>query len=270
MIGGARRSVPTLVVTVGGLVFLYAPLALVVLFSFHASSSLTFPFEGFSTRWYREVLASPEFRSAAVNSLLVAVAVSVCTLVLGTAASYGLTRAPRRLRRALTLLFFLPVTIPGLFLGLALLVLFNRLHLTLSLVTVATAHWVYVLPYFVLVAQQAFASLDPDMEELARDLGASSWRTFRRVTLPQIWPLLLGATALAFALSFDEFIITFFVIGPDATLPLYVWSALRRSVDPSINVVSTLLLAISLGLWVLAFAVMVRREATRRAAVEAA
>jgi spermidine/putrescine transport system permease protein len=166
-------------------------------------------------------------------------------------------------------LFFLPITLPGLFLGLSLLVMFNRIHLTLSLYTVGAAHWIYVLPYFVLIALQAFASMDPEMEEVARDLGASSWRIFWGVTIPQIWPLLLGATALAFALSFDEFIITFFVIGPDGTLPLYIWSALRRSVDPSINVVSTLLLALSLVLWVIAFVTMVRRESHRRVAVEA-
>jgi ABC-type spermidine/putrescine transport system permease subunit II len=241
-----------------------------VLFSFHSTPALSFPFEGFSLRWYDEVLGTEQFRQATINSLVVAVSVGLTTLVLGTAAAHAVTRVPRRLRRVVTLLLFLPVAVPGLFLGLALLILFNRVGATPSLVTVAMAHWVYVLPYFMLIALQAFASLDPDVEELARDLGASSWQIFWKVTLPQIWPLLAGAAMLAFVLSFDEFIITFFVIGPDPTLPLFVWSSLRRSVDPSINVISTLLLAVSLGIWVITLLLVLRREAARKVAVNLA
>ena len=120
------------------------------------------------------------------------------------------------------------------------------------------------------MARAALDRLDPALEEAAADLGASPVKVFRRVTLPQIWPILVGATCLAFALSFDEFIITFFVIGSDATLPLFIWSRLRRTIDPSINVISTALLAITLGLWVIAFLLTLRAERRRARTTDSA
>jgi ABC-type spermidine/putrescine transport system permease subunit II len=262
------RSPVSATVTILALVFLFVPLALMVLFSFHKTGGLTFPFEGFSLRWYEEVFASPGFRSALKNSAIVATCVAAVTLVLGTAAAYGLTRMPGKLRLPLAFLFFLPITLPGLFLGISMLVYFARIDLTLSLATVVIAHFVYVIPYYLLIATAALERLDPALEESAADLGASPWLAFRRVTLPQVWPILAGATVLAFALSFDEFIITFFVIGSDSTLPMYIFSGLRRTVDPSINTISTLLLAVTLVLWVIAFAFTVRAARNRRRSID--
>jgi ABC-type spermidine/putrescine transport system permease subunit II len=238
----SRRSIPTLIATIAALVFLFVPLATVVLFSFHSTASLSFPFEGFSLRWYDKVLGSAEFRAAARNSFFVALAACLITLVVGTLTAYGLARTASRARTALTVLFFLPVMLPGLFVGLALLVYFSELKVPLSLGTVLIAHCIFVFPFFLLIARAALDRIDPALEEAAADLGASQQMIFRRVTLPQVWPVLAGAAALVFALSFDEFIITFFVVGPDSTLPLYVWSSLRRNTDPSINTISTLLL----------------------------
>jgi spermidine/putrescine transport system permease protein len=259
------RSRPALAITIAALLFLYVPLLVVVLFSFHETGSLSLPFTGFSTRWYRFVLSDPGFRAALVNSLIVASCTAAVTLLLGTLASFGVARTRSRLRGPLALLFFLPITLPGLFIGLALLVFFVRTDIKLSLTTVVIAHTVYVFPYFLLIATAALERLDPALDEAAADLGAGGWLRFWRVTMPQIWPLLVGATCLAFALSFDEFVITFFVIGPDGTLPLYIWSQLRRTVDPSINVVSTLLMTVTLVLWLVAF-LFALRAARRRAA----
>jgi spermidine/putrescine transport system permease protein len=261
---GTRRSPITGAFTVAGLVFLWAPLLLVFLFSFHSTGSLTFPFEGFSTRWYDEVFSSGVIRSAAENSLIVATSTALLTLLLGTLAAYGLTRSSSRLRGPLSLLFFLPITLPGLFVGVALLVAFTRVEFSLSLLTVTIAHLVYVFPFFFLVARAALERLDPALEETAADLGASRWTVFRRVTLPQVWPVLVGAACLAFALSFDEFVITFFVIGPDSTLPMYIWSSLRRTIDPSINAISSLLLAFTMLLFVVTFLLTVWSERRRR------
>jgi spermidine/putrescine transport system permease protein len=261
---GTRRSPATGVFTIAGLVFLWAPLLLVALFSFHSTGSLTFPFEGFSTRWYDEVFSNDVIRTAAQNSLVVATSTALITALLGTLAAYGLTRTSSRLRGPLSLLFFLPITLPGLFIGIALLVAFSRVEWTLSLVTVTIAHLVYVFPFFFLVARAALERLDPALEETAQDLGAGRWTVFRRVTLPQVWPVLVGASCLAFALSFDEFVITFFVIGPDSTLPLYIWSGLRRTIDPSINAISTLLLAFTILLFVITFALTTWSERRRR------
>lgn len=266
MTDAQQRSPFSAAITVVSLLFLFVPLAVVVLFSFHETGALSFPFTGFSLRWYREVFSSFEFRDALKNSAIVASVTAAATLVLGTMAAYGLTRMSKRLRAPLALLFFLPITLPGLFVGIAMLVFFVRIELELSLVTVVIAHLVYVFPYFILIAGAALGRLDVALEETAADLGASPWKVFRRVTLPQVWPILAGATVLAFALSFDEFIITFFVIGTDATLPLFIWSSLRRTIDPSINTVSTLLMLMTLLLWVAAFLFTLRAERTRQRA----
>ncbi len=261
---GTRRSPATGVFTIAGLVFLWAPLLLVALFSFHSTGSLTFPFEGFSTRWYDEVFSNEVISTAAKNSLIVATSTALITVLLGTLAAYGLTRTSSRMRGPLSLLFFLPITLPGLFIGIALLVSFSRVEWSLSLVTVTIAHLVYVFPFFFLVARAALERLDPALEETAADLGAGRWTVFRRVTLPQVWPVLVGAAGLAFALSFDEFVITFFVIGPDSTLPLYIWSSLRRTIDPSVNAISTLLLAFTMLLFVVTFLLTTWGERRRR------
>jgi spermidine/putrescine transport system permease protein len=260
----SRRSPITGALTVAGLVFLWAPLLIVFLFSLHSTGSLTFPFQGFSTRWYDQVFSSDEIRTAARNSLTVAASTAIVTLILGTLAAYGLTRSSSRLRGPLSLLFFLPITLPGLFIGVALLVAFTRVEFSLSLLTVTIAHLVYVFPFFFLVARAALERLDPALEETAADLGANRWTVFRRVTLPQVWPVLVGAACLAFALSFDEFVITFFVIGPDSTLPMYIWSSLRRTIDPSINAISSLLLAFTMLLFVVTFLLTVWSERRRR------
>jgi spermidine/putrescine transport system permease protein len=255
-------------VTVAGMLFLWLPLLVVVLFSLHTTASLSFPFDGFSLRWYERIFESPEVRAAARNSLVVATSTALVTLVLATLAAYGMSRSRSRWRAPLSLLFFLPITLPGLFIGVALLIAFSQLEYSLSLVTVRIAHLVYVFPFYFLLARAALERLDPALEEAAADLGATGWTIFRRVTLPQVWPVLVGAACLAFALSFDEFIITFFVVGPDPTLPLFIWSSLRRTIDPSINAISTLLLAFTVVLFVVTFALTSWGERRRRGTVD--
>lgn len=260
------RSPGTAAITAAALVFLWAPLAIVVLFSFHSTGGLSFPFEGLSLRWYASVLDNGEFQRALVNSLVVALATSLVTLVVGMLAALGLSKVHGRLRPILGGLFFIPLTLPGLFIGLSLLVWFSRINLPPSLTTVALAHVVYVFPYFVLIMMAVLDRLDLTLEETAADLGAGPWEAFWRVTFPQVWPVMLAASCLAFALSFDEFIITFFVIGADSTLPMYIWSQLRRTVNPGINVISTMLMAVTILLWLVAFVFFLRAERQRRGA----
>ena len=266
----STRSPVTGFITISALVFLFVPLGVVLLFSFHASGSLSFPFEGFSLRWYRDLMVNENFREAVANSMFIATVTAAVTLVVGTLAAYGLSRSPVKLQPVLSLVFFLPLTLPGLFLGLSLLVMFAEVNISLSMVTVAAAHLIYVLPYFMLIAVGALQRLDPALNEAAEDLGAPPRTVFSKVILPQVWPVILGATFLAFALSFDEFIITFFVIGPDSTLPMFIWSSLRRTIDPSINTISTVLLAATLLLFVIAFAFTVRAERQRRIRIDEA
>jgi spermidine/putrescine transport system permease protein len=263
------RGPVTTALVVAALVFLFFPLLVVVLFSFNAGGSLTFPFGGFTLDWYRQVVSSREFRAAVTNSAKVASVTAASTLLLGTLAAYAITRARSRLRPYVAVLLFLPLTLPGLFLGLSLLVVFAGVELSLSLTTVAIAHLVYVLPYYLLISVAALQRLDPALEEVGADLGAGAWLVFLRVTLPQVWPVLLAAAVLAFLLSFDEFIITFFVIGPESTLPLFIFSSLRRTVDPSINAISSLLLAITIVLFAVSFVLTLRSARSGRVPVEA-
>jgi spermidine/putrescine transport system permease protein len=245
-------------VTTLSLIFLVIPLGVMALFSFQSTPSLTFPFHGFSLHWYRVVFGSPEFTSAWKNSLEVASVVAVSTLVIGTLAAYGLSRAPARARAILTPLFFLPIALPGLFLGVGLLTMFSEAGVQLSLGTIMLAHLIYVMPFFFLIARTALDRLDPALEETAASLGASPWLRFRKVTLPQVWPVLIGAAALAFVLSLDETVITLFVTGQDGTLPVFIYSRLRITVDPTINVVSTVLLLSGTLVFLVALAVSLR------------
>jgi spermidine/putrescine transport system permease protein len=247
-----RRGLLTGIVTAATLLFLFVPLVVVVLFSFHSTGGLTLPFEGFSLRWYEDVFADDTFSEALVNSLILGVAAAALTVGLGTAAAYALTRRRSRLGAGFQALFIAPILLPGLFIGAALLSFLGRIEFDRSLITVLIGHVVFAFPFVFVLVRTALGRLDPSLDEVASDLGASAWHVFRRVTLPQVAPVLAGAAALAFMLSFDEFLITFFVIGDEQTLPVYIFARLRRTVDPGINVASTLLLAVTMLVWVVA------------------
>jgi spermidine/putrescine transport system permease protein len=226
--------------------FLFSPIFFVVLFSFNKTAGLTFPFHGFSLRWYRAVFSSPTYRDAIVASLQVAVITVVVVVIVGTLAGLALTRYAFRGSGAVRGLLLFPATLPGLFIGIALLSFFVQTQVTLSLWTVTLGHLVYVLPYFFLVVATRLQRFDYLLEEQARDLGAGPWTTFRRVTLPLIAPSLIAGALVVFSLSWDEVFITFFTIGAQNTLPLVIYSTVKQSVDPSVNAISTLLLAGSL------------------------
>jgi len=241
-----RRSWGLLLYTTFVFAFLFAPVLMVVLFSFNRTASLTFPFSGWSTRWYEEVFGSPDYRSAIAASLKVAVATVAIVGVTGTLAAIAVTRYSSRAREALRSVLLVPAALPGLFLGIGLLSLFVRTHTDLSLGTVTVGHVIYTLPYFFLVASNRLLRFDPLLEETARDLGAGSFTTFRKVTLPISAPALIAGGLVVFSLSWDEVLITFFTVGSQNTLPLLIYSRVRQAVDPSINAISTLLLAGSL------------------------
>jgi spermidine/putrescine transport system permease protein len=231
-----------------GLVILYLffPIAIIALFSFNASPAISFPIRGLSLRWYREVLASPVFLSALKYSLSVAVATTAICVVIGTLAALGLTRYNFRGKGLVQSLYVLPVTLPGLLLGLSLLSFFIFMRLKLSIGTVVIGHLVYTLPYFVLVATARLERFDRMLEEAAQDLGCTPWQTFWKVDFPIVAPSIIGAAVIVFALSFDEFLITFFVIGTRSTLPMLVWSMMRKSIDPRVNAISVVLMVASM------------------------
>ncbi|HSR29335.1 MAG TPA: ABC transporter permease [Anaerolineae bacterium] len=240
--------------------FLYLPVVVVLAFAFQGSSRLALPLTGPSLRWFQFVLSDDAFRSALSASFKVGLAASVFTMLIGTLTGLAFTRYKLKLEKPLEALAMAPIALPGLFIGLALLAYFGRLGLSLSLVTVFLAHLLYVLPYVLIVMRSRLDRFDVALEEAARDLGANTWQTFWKVTFPLIWPTIVAGGVLAFALSFDEFLITLFVIGSDSTLPIMMWSRMRRRIDPSINAVATIIFVVFVTSLALAAVMWLRRS----------
>ncbi len=245
--------------------FLYAPIAILVVFSFNASRQTAF-WTGFTFDWYRRLLGNAALFHAVRNSLLVASAATVLAVLLGTPAALALARHSFRERwfpgrRATQALLYLPVIIPEVVLGAALVTFFGAAGLRLSIATVVIAHVVFSVSYVAIVVRARLAGLDPALEEAARDLGAGSFETFRRVTLPLAAPGILAGALLVFTLSIDDYVITSFVAGVGATtLPLHIYSMLKVGVTPEVNAVSTLLLAGTIGLIVAAHRLLGKRS----------
>jgi spermidine/putrescine transport system permease protein len=226
--------------------FLFAPIAVLVVFSFSASPYSSV-WGGFTLDWYARLLGNERLLEVSGNSLRVAAAATLVSVLLGTSAALALARARFAGRGAVQSLLYLPIVMPELVQGIALLMLFVLiLPLPLGLGTIAIAHSVFGTAYVALVVGTRLHDLDPNLEEAARDLGANAWQTFYRVTLPLIWPGMVGGALLAFTLSFDDFVIAFFVTGPGAsTLPIEIYSMVKRGITPEINALATLILAVS-------------------------
>lgn len=226
--------------------FLYLPIAVLVVFSFNAARQ-TAVWEGFTLDWYRRLPGNEALLRSVRNSLLVAGITTGAATVLGTLAALALRRPAFRGRRATQALLFLPVILPEVVLGAALLTFFAAVGLRLSLGTVVIAHVVFSVSYVTLVVRARLAGIDPALEEAARDLGAGPFETFRRVTLPLLLPGILAGALLVFTLSLDDFVVTSFVAGVGGTtLPLSIYSMLKLGVTPEVNALSTLLLAATL------------------------
>jgi spermidine/putrescine transport system permease protein len=228
--------------------FLYLPIAVLVAFSFNAARQ-TAVWDGFTLDWYRRLLADGPLLASVRNSLAVAGATTAVATVLGTLAALALGRHEIRGRWATEGLLMLPVVVPEIVLGAALVAFFGVARMRLSLSTVMIAHVVFSVSYVAIVVRARLAGLDPALEEAARDLGAGPFETFRRVTLPLLAPGIVASALLVFTLSIDDYVVTSFVAGVGATtLPLHIYSMLKVGVTPEINAVSTLLLAVTVAL----------------------
>lgn len=238
--------------------FLYLPIAVLVAFSFNEARQ-TAVWEGFTLDWYRELAGDARLLRSVRNSLLVGGLTTAASTVLGTLAALALDQRFRG-RRSTEVVLFLPVILPEVVLGAALLTFFGTVEMRLSLWTVVIAHVVFCVSYVAIVVRARLAGLDPSLEEAARDLGAGPFETFRRVTLPLILPGVIASALLVFTLSIDDYVVTSFVAGAGATtLPLHIYSMLKLGVTPEVNAVSTLLLALTMVLIVLAQR-LIRRE----------
>lgn len=237
--------------------FLYAPILVLVLFSFEQGTFSTLPWSGFTVEWYEELAGDTRLVRATMNSLYVGVVVTTGATVLGTLGAIALVRQSFRGKKAYRALILAPMTIPGLILGIALLLWFNYLGIDSSLRTVMIGQLVFVTPFVLVTVSARLRGFDPKLEEAARDLGASRWQTYRRVTLPILMPGIVSGALFAFTLSFDDFLIAFFTSGVENTLPIYIWSKIQHGTSPVINAISTLVLLVSIAL-------IVASEALRR------
>jgi spermidine/putrescine transport system permease protein len=208
-------------------VFLYLPILLLIIFSFNDSQLLVFPLKGFTTRWYSSLLEARELLTAVLNSLVLGLVSSFIATILGAMAAIGIVRLRFPGRGLFLTIASLPLVIPYVVLGVALLIFFDQVGVQLSLWTVGAAHVVINMPYVMLVVAARLVGFDPSLEEAAMDLGANYWVTLSRVTLPIAAPALLAAFLMSFTTSFDEFALSFFLIGNQTTLPVYLYSQLR-------------------------------------------
>jgi spermidine/putrescine transport system permease protein len=251
-LGTARqRARPYLLWSAAGFAyaFLYLPLVIVVVYSFN-DSRLNAEWVGFTLDWYRKLAENNEMLQAAANSLLIAFVASLVSTVLGTMAGIAMHRYRTRL---LPILVLTPIAIPEILMGVSLLIFFVMLNLTLGLVSVALAHIAFCIGFVAIVVRARLAGMDESLVEAARDLGATPWQAFRLVTLPLIMPGVIAGALMAFTLSIDDFVITFFTAGAGTvTLPLQIYSMIKIAVTPEVNAVSTLLMLLTLVLIVIA------------------
>lgn len=246
------------------IVFLLAPLVVIVLFSFGANDITALPLRGLSLKWYVKLATSREIIAATVNSLLIAVSTAVLATLLGALAAIALYRMSRKMAGALRAVLATPMAAPRLVVGVALLSAYHLMDVRLSLATVIVGHVVIAIPYVVLIVSARLAGLDPKLEEAARDLGANGFAVVCGIYIPLLAPALVSAALVAFTISFDEVVITFFTTGTENTLPTTIWSMLRFGITPEINAVSTLTMALTIAVSLIAERLIsLRRPAAR-------
>lgn len=207
--------------------FLYAPIVILLIFSFNDNDLPVFPLSGFTLQWYRDFLTNSDLVAALRTSAIVATLASTVTVALGVLSSIVLVRRRIAGRSILTGLLLSPLVIPYIVFGVSLLMLFKTAAIPLSILTVVVSHVVLALPYTVLLLLPRLERISVSLEEAARDLGASGVRTFRSITLPLILPAIVSAFLVAFTLSFDEYAVASFMVGRDVTYPIYLFSQFR-------------------------------------------
>lgn len=254
--------------------FLYVPIAVLVAFSFN-SSKLGATWEGFTFDWYVQMASNEAILTAFKNSLIVASISTTLATILGTMTAIGMERFQFRFKWGYDGLLYLPVIVPDIVMGISLLAFFSLIINLLNssfglsgaeairpgLATVVMAHVAFNISFVAIVVRTSLRELDATYEEAAQDLGANEWTTFRRITLPLIMPGILGGALLAFTLSLDDFVITFFTTGPSGTtLPIEVFGRIKRAISPEINAISTVMLMMSMTL------IIISQMAQRRSA----
>jgi spermidine/putrescine transport system permease protein len=229
------------------LVFLYLPILLIPLFSFNNSIQAAFPLQGFTLQWYGTLYGNSALSGALANSLVIGAIAATGATLCGITVSYMDLYGRSPLAATISAIARLPILIPGVIIGISLLILVNLVGFGPSRVAIVLGHILVALPTTVVVMRSRFAVIPKSIREAALDLGASDWTTFRRVMLPLSLPAIVSAFMLAFLISFDEFIVVFFLAGTEPTLPLYIWAQLRFPKSlPTVMALGTAILAVSI------------------------
>jgi spermidine/putrescine transport system permease protein len=256
--------------------FLYIPIGIIVLFSFNAGRHAS-DFQGFSAKWYGKALGNPFVMDALATSLIVAFTTAVLASLIGTMAALALQNVRGRMRAIYDGVIYVAIMIPGIVIGIATLIalvtVFDFLNpllaglwpdgsgprLNMGYTSLIAAHTMFTMALVIVIVRARIAGMDRTLIEASADLYATPWGTFRQVTLPQLFPAILAGFLLSFTFSFDDFIIAFFVAGSETTLPIYVFSSIRRGITPEVNAIGTMVLGISLTLLVIAQVLLRRR-----------
>jgi spermidine/putrescine transport system permease protein len=242
--------------------YLLVPIGIVIAFSFNdPAGRYNYSWQGFTLENWRNWNGVPGLTDAMVLSIEIALVASIVATALGTMIALALVRYGFRGRAGTNLLIFVPVATPEIVLGASLLALFlNLSFFTLGFATILVAHIMFCISYVVITVKARLIGFDRSLEEAAMDLGANEITTFRKVTLPLIAPAILSGALLSFALSIDDFVVTYFNAGSEVTFPLFVWGAAQRGVPPQVNVMGTVIFVVALSLMVLNVMLQRRRE----------
>ncbi|MDC0612044.1 ABC transporter permease [Vibrio sp.] len=242
-------------------IFLYAPVILIVVYSFNANPINIMIWDGFTLDWYKTIFgmstelssnsayvnSTSQLLNALVNSLIVALSATVISTLLGTSAALSIARYRFKLQPFYRLLMYTPMVMPDIVLGIALLIFFVGIGISLGTTTIIIGHCTFLTSYVFVVVSARLAGMNPVLEDASADLGANEWQTFKRITLPLILPGIVGGALLSFIISMDDLVITYFISGVDSTtLPVFILSMIRRGVKPEINAIATLMLLFSI------------------------
>ncbi|WP_336071157.1 ABC transporter permease [Nitratireductor rhodophyticola] len=234
------------------LAFLYVPILIMAAMSFNASPFYQLPFE-WTTKWYADLAANAQLIQATWNSVQIALTTTVIATTIGTAASIALFRYDFKGKKIFEALLFPPIAIPWLITGTAMLIFFFGVGIGRGLHAILLGHVALALPYVIIVVSARLKTFAPELEEAARSLGASQWQVTYRVTLPWIMPGVIAGALFAFAVSFDQFVVSYFLSTPgEATLPVEIYAAIRKGFTPEINAVSTIIITVSMSLMLFA------------------
>jgi spermidine/putrescine transport system permease protein len=226
--------------------FLYAPLLVVVLYSFSATKVNAWPIKGYTLDWYRELASDRDIHQAVQLSIFVGLCAAAIAVVLGTLTAFALDRYDFRAKQAIRFFVVLPIVLPGIVTGVALLAFFTLLGQPLSRWTIIIAHATFCVTLVLNNVVARLGQIPRSLTEASADLGASPQKTFWKVTFPLVRPAIIAGAILAFTLSFDEVVVTFFLTGREKTLPLLIWGRLRQGISPEINAAATIIILVSL------------------------